>query len=138
MPVLSDDRDGVGGATTMTGGGTPTGGGGAGANWAWADVEASANVSAKAAAMVFTTSRTAPGSPVREGFEEQRINIIPARSAARRKNTKTLDRQNPICAQFSGSVNRSGSRAPADCWALLFRCHRPQQAANDHRAPATC
>jgi hypothetical protein len=71
----------------MIGGGTTTGGGG-GANWAWADVDASARVSAKPIARAVTSRRPAPVFPDCEGPAEQRINIIPKKSAARAKNTK--------------------------------------------------
>jgi hypothetical protein len=86
MPVLSDDREGVGGATmivgaTMTGGGG--GGGGGGARWAWAEVDANAMVSAKAIATVVASLRPAPVFLDRTGVAERRINIIPKKSAAR-------------------------------------------------------
>lgn len=76
----------------MIGGGPPAGGGGA--RWASADVDASAKLNTKATAMVFMAmvfmpQRPATGFPVRKSLEEQRINIVPTRSAARRKISKS-------------------------------------------------
>jgi hypothetical protein len=90
MPVLSEFRAGVGGATMMTVGGTMTGGGGGGggaANWAWAEVDANAMVSANAIATA-GASLCASLGPVPvfldcKGVAERRINIIPRKSAAR-------------------------------------------------------
>jgi hypothetical protein len=133
MPALSDDREGVGGATmtvggTMTGGGATMtgGGGGGGARWAWAEVGANAMVSAKAIAMPAVSpcaSRwPAPVLPKYGGLDEPRINIIPKKSAA--KKYRNRGRPPPICAQFFRSVNRSCLPPPADWPALLFRGHR--------------
>jgi hypothetical protein len=87
MPVLSEFRAGVGGATMTTVGGTMTGGGGGGggggASWASADVDANTIASAKAIAM----ARASPCPSLVfldcNGVAEQRINIIPRKSAAR-------------------------------------------------------
>jgi hypothetical protein len=88
MPVLSEKREGVGGATTtvgvtMTAGGvvTMTGGGGGGARWALAEVDANAMVIAKAVASRCTSPCANPGPapalPKCGGLDEPRINIIP-------------------------------------------------------------
>jgi hypothetical protein len=124
MPVLSEKREGVGGATTTTVGGTMTGGGGGGggggARWAWAEVDAMVN--AKTIAMTVASPRPAPALPKCGGLDEPRINIIPKKSAA--KKYRNRGRPPPICAQFFRSVNRSCLPPPADWPALLFRGHR--------------
>jgi hypothetical protein len=85
IPVLSEFRAGVGGATmtvgvTMTGGG---GGGGSAANWASADVDANAMVSAKTIATAGASLEPVPVFLDCKGVAERRINIIPRKSAAR-------------------------------------------------------
>jgi hypothetical protein len=98
MPVLSDDRAGVGGATmigvaTTTGGGGGGGGGGGAANWARADVGANAMVSAKAIATATANPCASPGpAPVFlkcKGVAERRINIIPKKAQLGRKIAKS-------------------------------------------------
>jgi hypothetical protein len=90
MPVLSEKREGVGGATTTTVGGTMTGGGGGGGGatiWAWADVDANAMMSAKATAMAGASRPGAALSLTCGGLDEPRINIIPKK--AQRKIPKS-------------------------------------------------
>jgi hypothetical protein len=114
MPLLSDDCDGVGGAT-MIGGGTTKGGGGGGGGvrWAWAEVDANASVSAKAIAKAVASLRREPIFLRYEGPAEQRINIIPKKSSSGEKY-QNHHRLAAICAQLFRSVNRSWPRPPAD------------------------
>jgi hypothetical protein len=131
MPVLSEDREGVGGGATMIVGVTMTagggsdgggGGGGGGTRWAWAEVDANAMVSVKAIATAVASLRPAPVFPKCGGLDEPRINIIPKKSAA--KKYPNHRRPPPICAQFFRSVNRSWPTPLADWRSLLFCSHR--------------
>jgi hypothetical protein len=112
MPVLSDDREGVG---LSVGVGVRVGvavGVGVGvARWACADVDASAN--AKAIATVIATQLPAPGFPVREGLEEPRINIIPTRSAAQQKILKSRSAKadlRPVLRERQSVMVQGGNR----------------------------
>jgi hypothetical protein len=127
MPVLSDDREGVGLGVSVrvgVGVGVGAGGGGGGApTWACADVDANASVSAKASANAVASLRPTPILLKCEGLAEPRINIIPKKARLGEKY-QNPHRPRPICAQFVRSVNRSWSPPPADCRSMLFRCHR--------------
>jgi hypothetical protein len=96
MPLLSDDRDGVGSGVGVGVGigagvgvgvdvGVGVGVGVGGTLWASAGVAATAKVNAKVSAMALTRPRPMPVLLRCEDLGEQRINMIPKKAQARRK-----------------------------------------------------
>jgi hypothetical protein len=130
MPVLSDDREGVGlGVGVGLRVGVAVGVGVGVARWACADVDASAD--AKAIATVIATQLAAPGFPVREGLEEPRINIIPTSSAARQKNTEISIGHGRFARSSQGaSIGHGPRREPIaeHCCSAATARNKPQKA----------
>jgi hypothetical protein len=96
------------------------------------DAAATATTRTKTMTMALASLRPVPVSLVRDSRDEQHMNAISKRSANATKMQKS-QRPAPICAQFSGSVNRSWSPARGDYRTLLFPSHRRKGA---NRSPA--
>ena len=149
---IADDREGVGlgvGAVGRCEGGVGVGGRRVEADsgrrrrarWAWADVDANASANAKAIATAITTLMPAPVFLNCEGLDEQRINIIPKKSAARAENTKSPSAGadlRPVLPERQSVTAAATARLPLVVVLLPQPATAYRRSADRHNTPAAC